>query len=217
MRKGELLCMASRGKFITFEGGEGVGKSTQIVCLQRYLLKQNREVVVTREPGGTPNSEAIRSLFLEQREKDPFDEITELLLVMAGRRDHLQKKILPALQRGAWVLCDRFIDSAAVYQGMMAGRSAEWVWNLHREADVFCVPDLTFVFHAPLDVLALRSKKRKKILDRFDQRDLSFHKRLAQAYETLAQTDARYHSVDTGHSVDGVTQEIIHEVSKRFL
>src|SRR5579862_7388820 len=140
-----------QGRFITLEGGEGTGKSTQAARLTRRLRAAGREVVATREPGGSPGAEAIRALLVEG-EPDRWSPTTETLLMYAARRDHIERLIEPALARGAWVVCDRFLDSTRAYQGAGGGAPATLIAALEQELVGPCLPDLTLVLDLPVDL-----------------------------------------------------------------
>ena len=142
------MTLVSRGRFITFEGGEGTGKSTQARLLAERLTGAGREVVLTREPGGSAGAEAIRAL-LVTGSVDRWSATTETLLMHAARRDHIERLIGPALERGAWVVCDRFADSTRAYQGAAGGAPAELIAALEREVLGDVTPDLTLVLDLP--------------------------------------------------------------------
>ncbi|MFZ2628857.1 MAG: dTMP kinase [Rugosibacter sp.] len=175
-----------RGRFITFEGIDGAGKSTQHAWLVEHLRAQGRDVVATREPGGTPLGEKLRALLLAE----PMHLETEALLMFAARREHLAEVIEPALARGAWVVCDRFVDASFAYQG--GGRGLAWeklkqlsAWTL---GDL--QPDLTFIFDAPIAVaqerLAQASASSGVARDRFEQEQAAFFERVRAAYLRIA-------------------------------
>ncbi|HOB94490.1 MAG TPA: dTMP kinase [Aquabacterium sp.] len=177
----------SRGRFITFEGIDGAGKTSHIDALAERLRDGGREVVLTREPGGTPLAEALRGLFLQQ----PMDALTEALLVFAGRRDHLRTVIRPALERGAVVLCDRFTDATFAYQGGGRGfdldvlaRLEAWVQTEPGDAALL-QPDLTLWFDLPAAVAAQR-RAAARAADRLEQEDLSFFDRVRAGYARRA-------------------------------
>lgn len=177
-----------RGKFITFEGGEGSGKTTQIALLRDHLEMQGLPVLCTREPGGTPDAEAIRALLLTGA-TCRFDPMTELLLMFASRRDHLVKKIWPALAAGTWVLCDRFADSSMAYQGYGQGLGQEVVQGMYDLVVGTFKPDLTFILDIdPSEGLA-RAKPRNDTTtneDRFERMGDAFHQKIRQAFLDIA-------------------------------
>ena len=137
--------MSKRGRFITLEGGEGVGKSTNMAFVEAWLTAQGMEVVRTREPGGTPRAEAIRELLLDPAPQEPLSVDAELLLVFAARAQHLAEKILPALARGAWVVCDRFTDATFAYQGGGRGINPARIAQLEQFVQQGLAPDLTLL------------------------------------------------------------------------
>lgn len=179
----------TRGKFIAFEGGEGAGKSTQARLLAEALLGAGREVVVTREPGGTPGAEAIRALLLGT-DGEGWHPRAEALLFAAARSDHVERLILPALARGAWVICDRFIDSSRAYQGGGGGLSDAELLDLHRIGSGGLLPDLTLLVEVSPTVAARRLALRDAgTADRIGGRDDAYHARVAAAFARIAQAD----------------------------
>jgi dTMP kinase len=173
-----------RGWFITFEGGEGTGKSTQIERLAAVLRERSREVEVTREPGGTALAERVRALLLDPAHE--LDGLTEIFLLEAARHDHVERVIRPALERGAVVLCDRFADSSWVYQGVVRGLGEAEVERLNRLATGGLEPDLTLVLDVPVTVGRARQRADGKGQDRFEREDDAFHERVRDAYATAA-------------------------------
>lgn len=174
--------------FITFEGGEGTGKSTQMERLARWFQDQGREVVVTREPGGTPIAEEIRNILLDPA-LEP-DGMTELFLLEAARHDHVESLIRPALERDAVVLADRFADSSTVYQGFVRGIGAAVVRQLNIMATGGLQPDLTLLFDLDPDEAVGRAHGRNAqegSADRLDEEPLAFHREIRQAFLRLAQ------------------------------
>jgi dTMP kinase len=176
------------GCFITFEGGEGAGKSTQIERLRRRLEALSQSVVVTREPGGSPDAERIRAFILEGRAKalGPF---AEALLFAAARIDHIDKVIVPALRRGTHVLCDRFADSTRAYQGALGNLDGTLMEALERVTLKGVRPDLTFILDLPAEVGLARAGRRRgqgEGADRFEGEDITFHQALRQAYLAIA-------------------------------
>ena len=168
--------MRVRGQFITFEGTEGVGKSTQLTNAADTLAGLGVDYIVTREPGGTPMAEAVRELLLAPRD-EPVNEITELLLMFAARAQHLHTRILPALEQGQWVLCDRFTDATFAYQGGGRGVPEERIALLETLVQGDIRPDHVIVLDAPVDTGMARARKRGD-LDRFEQEDLEFFQRI---------------------------------------
>jgi dTMP kinase len=175
----------TRGRFITFEGGEGAGKSTQVRLLAERLAGAAPEVVVTREPGGSTGAEAIRELLVTGA-ADRWSGVTEALLMYAARRDHIERVIRPALERGAWVVCDRFADSTRAYQG--AGEAVDPALISALEAQVLdgVTPDLTIVLDLPVEAGLARASARADVQSRFEAKGRAFHERLRQAFLDIA-------------------------------
>jgi dTMP kinase len=197
-----------KGMFITLEGGEGAGKSTLAQTLTTFLQAKDIGVMLTREPGGTKEAEAIRSLVVSG-DKDRFDPITEALLFNAARRHHLTHSILPALESGTWVICDRFIDSTLVYQGYVQGVDLSFLKKLHHDVceDVF--PDLTFLLDVPVDIGLYRAHRRQHNTSetRFEQKGHEFHETVRSAFLELAQQHPdRYRELDGTLSENDLTQ-----------
>ncbi len=204
------------GRFITLEGGEGTGKSTQVARLAERLRSTGREVIVTREPGGTPGAEAIRAL-LVQGEVDRWDALSETLLLNAARHDHVERVIRPALARGAWVVCDRYVDSTLVYQGIAKGLDVELLVRLHEQATGPLWPDLTLVLDVPAAIGLARAASRRGDETRFEAHDAAFHERLRAGFLDLA---ARYAGrcavIDAIVDVDAVSAAIWQAVAGRL-
>lgn len=197
--------MTPRGKFITFEGIEGVGKSTQVKRLAAALREQGRSVVSTREPGGAPLAEAVRDL-LKHSPREAVTPSAELLLIFAARAAHAETLLRPALAAGTWVVCDRFVDASIAYQG--AGRSLgrERVTELAAWIVPDLVPDLTLVLDLPLE-LAFERLDARGTRDRFEQEDPAFFERVRNAYlEQARREPRRVHIVDATGEVDMVTE-----------
>ncbi len=176
-----------RGHFITFEGGEGSGKSTHAAMLSQRLKSLGIEVVLTREPGGSIGAEIIRHILLSGIAK-PLGAETEAILFAAARDDHVQNIILPALSAGTWVICDRFIDSTRVYQGTLGKVDMRLIRTLERVTVGTARPDLTFILDVPATVGLARAKSRRGTAnaDRFEAEDIQFHETLRAAYRELA-------------------------------
>lgn len=195
------------GWFITFEGGEGTGKSTQLARLERHLEARGAEVVRTREPGGTPLAEALRALMLDPlHEPDGF---VELLLVEAARRDHVERLIRPALERSAVVLCDRFTDSSLVYQGRVRGVAEALVAELNRAATGGLEPDLTLLYDLDPEVALERTRRRNDAPggrpSRLDLEPEAFHRAVRAGYlELAARAPQRIRVVAAGGAPDEV-------------
>jgi dTMP kinase len=192
------------GLFIAFEGGEGVGKSTQEALLGEFLSSMGKTVVRTREPGGTPAAEAIRSVVLS-REFDGMNARSEALLFAASRGDHVERVIRPALERGDIVICDRYIDSSVAYQGYARNLGAEHVRNLSLWATNNLLPDLTIVLTMNADV----SLQRISNPDRLEAEPMEYHRAVTQAFLDLAEQDPeRYLVIDATQSKDAIAQLI---------
>ncbi|HEX9706370.1 MAG TPA: dTMP kinase [Steroidobacteraceae bacterium] len=174
-----------RGRFITFEGVEGVGKSTQIAHAAEHLRRRGIEPLVTREPGGTPLAEKLRELVLEPQHA-PVGATAELLIMFAARASHVADVIRPALRRGRWVLCDRFTDATEAYQGGGRGVNSAAIRQLARIAHPRLTPDLTFIFDAPAAVATARVTGRGTGHDRIEAEDGEFFERVRQAYLAIA-------------------------------
>ncbi|UAJ09380.1 dTMP kinase [Glacieibacterium megasporae] len=199
------------GRFITLEGGEGAGKSTQAALLVTALRAEGLEVVATREPGGTPGAEAIRALIVEG-DPDRWSALTELLLVNAARADHVARLIRPALERGAWVVCDRYVDSTLAYQGAGKGVPREALIDQHRLATGNLWPDLTLVLDLPVDLGETRAIGRGR-LDRFELTGGGFHDRVAKAFRASVVDDpARVRLIDATRDPASVAAAIWAEV-----
>src|SRR5499427_1649407 len=168
-----------RGKFVTVEGGEGTGKSTQVRLLVEALARCRVPARATREPGGSQGGEAIRRLLLEG-ERERWDPVSEALLLVAARRDHVNRLIAPALAQGIWVVSDRFADSTLAYQGFGRGLTIEDLATLHRFALGTFTPDLTVILDLPTEIGLARAAARAGIDDRFERLDQAFHERLQQ-------------------------------------
>jgi dTMP kinase len=178
----------TRGRFITFEGGEGAGKSTQLRRLSERLAAEGREVVATREPGGSPGAETIRQL-LVTGEADRWSPVTETLLMYAARRDHIERVIGPALARGAWVVCDRFADSTRAYQGAAGGTDLALIAALEAGVLDGARPDLTLILDLPEDAGLARAADRAGAETRFESKGLAFHARLRAAFLDIARAE----------------------------
>jgi dTMP kinase len=205
-------------RFITFEGGEGTGKSTQARLLSERLRALGHEVVVTREPGGSPLAEEIRALLLERNVRSATP-LAEALLFYAGRADHVAATIGPALDRGAWVVCDRFADSTRVYQGLVGGLDAEAIDALDRLVLSRATPELTLVLDIAPEVGLARAQARagEVAADRYEARDLTYHRALREGFLTLArQHPARCKVIAADGSVDEVGRSVWATVAGAF-
>lgn len=175
----------SRGRFITFEGGEGAGKSTQVARLVAALRARGLDVVQTREPGGSPGAEAIRNLVLNG-EVERWSSRTEILLMFAARSDHLERTIRPALAAGSWVVCDRFADSSRAYQGAGGGVPEEFIEQLDAAIVGDDQPDRTLIFDLPVEVGLERAFGRGLFETRFESKGVAFHQRLRDGFTAIA-------------------------------
>ena len=194
----------SRGKFITLEGIDGAGKSTHIGAIADFLRGHGKDLVVTREPGGTPLGEKLRTLLLSQT----MHIETEALLMFAARREHIAQVIAPALAAGRWVLSDRFTDATYAYQGAGRGMAAERIAALERWVQDGLQPDLTIVFDAPFEV-ALARRLAKAQADRFEREDRGFFERVRAGYlERAAAEPRRLRVVDGSKPLAEVKKEI---------
>jgi dTMP kinase len=216
--------MAS-GRFITFEGGEGAGKSTQAGLLARRLKGRGIDVVLTREPGGSPFAEQVRDLIL-RADVAPHPPLAEALLFYAARMDHLEKTIRPALDSGRWVICDRFSDSTRVYQGAAGGVTPAALEVLERLVVGPTRPDLTFILDlAPADGLARADARRtpsgnraEAQADAYESRNLAFHERLRAGYAAIAEAEpGRCALIDGARPADQVAAEVWAETERRLL
>lgn len=201
--------MSSRGRFITLEGGEGAGKSTQIGLLAAFLRGQGREVVTSREPGGSPGAEMIRKLLVEGP-TDAWDGPTEALLMFAARRDHLVRTVWPALERGAWVISDRFADSTRAYQGHGHGLPMDGIETLYRVAVGDFAPDLTLILDLPVDIGLARAAQRRGVETRFEGLGPTFHERVRSGFRAIAAAEPkRCALIDASGDVDAVHRAIV--------
>ena len=198
-----------KGKFITLEGGEGTGKTTNIAFIQEFLQSKKIPVITTREPGGTELAEKIRALLLDSN----VEELTpqaELLLVFAGRAQHIAHVIQPALARGEWVLCDRFTDATYAYQGGGRGlpvSAIQWLENFVQEE---LRPDLTLLFDAPVETGIARAKERSERPDRFESERMAFFEKVRETYLKRARSSTGTTFVlDAGQALDEVRKQII--------
>jgi len=204
--------LPQKGLFISFEGGEGAGKSTQIRILAETLRSRGLEVVVTREPGGSPGAEAIRHVLLSGA-AEAFGVRMEAMLFAAARNDHVEEVIRPALESGAVVLCDRFLDSSRVYQGTTGNLEPEFIETLQRIAVDGTMPDLTLIFDIPaVDGLA-RARKRADdgaAPDRFEKEELETHEKRREAYLDIALNEPRRcRIVDAKQPQKRVTEDVL--------
>ena len=201
------------GRFITLEGGEGVGKSTQIGALAAALEERGLEVVATREPGGSPGAEAIRTLLMEGSD-DRWNARSEALLFAAARADHVARTIRPALARGAWVLCDRFVDSSRAYQGGGGGITDADLLALHRFGSEGLLPDRTFLLAVSPDEATRRLVERGGS-DRMGNKPLDYQARLAARFVEMAAAEAgRWRIIDADRRAEEVTEAILADLAE---
>jgi dTMP kinase len=204
-----------RGRFITLEGGEGTGKSTQALRLAERLRALGRHVLTTREPGGSEGAETLRGLLLQGGE-DRWSAVSETLLMYAARRDHLEKTVRPALAAGTWVICDRFFDSTRAYQGAGGGAPEALIASLERHVVGDDRPDLTLVLDLPVDV-GLERAGARQALDRIEARDGGFHERLRAAFLEIAAAEPhRCFVIDAAPGPDEVAASIWSAVQARL-
>jgi dTMP kinase len=207
-----------RGRFITFEGGEGAGKSTHAALLAQRLWALGTAAVLTREPGGSPGAEVIRHVLLSGAAK-PLGAEAEAILFAAARDDHVRNMIEPALANGRWVVCDRFADSTRVYQGIVGRVDLRIVNRLERTTVGQLKPDLTFVLDVPADAAIARAKMRRGAgePDRFEGENLDFHEKLRAAFRTLALSEPeRCVLIDGCEPRSEVAERIWNVVSQRL-
>ena len=198
------------GRFISLEGGEGTGKSTQAVALAKMLEQKGYVVQLTREPGGTPGAEIIREMLLTGGE-DKWDIRTEALLFAAARAEHCAKLIRPALARGEWVVCDRFIDSSRAYQSVNGALSDEEIMELHRVGSDRLMPDRTFILDLPEAVASKRAAARDRGgSDRIGGRDSAYHRAVMANFRQLAANEPeRIRIIDAAQSVESITATLV--------
>ncbi len=196
------------GKFITLEGTEGAGKSTNLAYIEQWLTAKGIEVVTTREPGGTLIGEAVRGVLLNIEHTKMTAE-TELLLMFAARNQHLQEKIIPALEAGKWVISDRFTDASYAYQGAARGIEYQRISELEHWVQKGFAPNMTFVFDLTIEEGMKRVKARGEATDRFEQEKQTFFEKVRLAYLNRAsQSPKRYTILDAGQSLEGVQAQI---------
>ena len=206
----------TRGRFITFEGGEGTGKSTQVRLLAERLAGLAPEVVVTREPGGSTGAEAIRALLVTGA-VDRWSPLAETLLMYAARRDHIERVISPALERGAWVLCDRFADSTRAYQGAGGGVDPALIAALEQHVLGDVKPDLTLILDLQVDAGLARAVDRPGAETRFEAKGRDFHERLRQAFLEIARAEPeRCAVIHASGSREGVAAAVLSTVLDRL-
>lgn len=205
-----LRSLTLAGRFITLEGGEGVGKSTQLARLAEALRARGKTVVTTREPGGTPGAEAIRDLLMTGS-TDRWSARVEALLFAAARADHVERVIRPALERGEWVLCDRFIDSTRAYQGGAGGVSDDEIMALHGIGSGGLLPCRALLLALAQDEAAARANARDGATsDRFGEKSTDYHRNLGSAFEAFAIAEPeRFRRIDADGSAETVTERLL--------
>ena len=210
----------NKGRFITLEGGEGVGKSTQAALLQAALKSRGIDAIITREPGGTPFAEAVRDFILRGSQSTPGTPLAETLMFFAARADHVAQLIAPAVAQGKWVICDRFTDSTRAYQGAASGLSDETILAIDRIAVGAAQPDLTLIMDLPaIDGLKRADARRgeSEARDTFESRTLTFHERIRAGFlDIAAREPQRCAVVDAAGTPDAVAQAIWSAVSQRL-
>lgn len=202
-------------KFITFEGGEGSGKSTQIKLLAKKIAETSN-VCVTREPGGTTSAEEIRKLLVRGK-ADKWSSVSELLLLFAARKDHIDKLILPALSSNKWVLCDRFVDSTYVYQGMCGNTSLDLIKKIEKIVIGQFKPELTFLINIDPKVGIQRSKRPGNKDLRYENMDIKFHNKIYKSYLKLASLNKRrIFMIDGSKTISDIENEIWNKVKNKI-
>lgn len=204
------------GRFITLEGGEGAGKSTQVVRLKEWLEKRGHESVATREPGGAPGAEMVRKLLVEGP-AERWDGITEALLHFAARRDHLRSTVWPALKRNAWVISDRFADSTMAYQGYGHGADRTMLGGLYDMAVGDFRPDLTLILDLPVETGLARAAARRGSETRYESLPVAFHERVRAGFLEIAAADPkRCVVIDASKDIETIAGAIAEAVGSRL-
>lgn len=206
--------MKNTGRFITFEGSEGVGKSTNIAFCAQWLAKQGIDTVVTREPGGTLIAETIRHQLLNAKHPEEMNSLTELLLMFAARAQHVAQRIQPALEAGKWVLCDRFTDSTIAYQGFGRELSLDVIDQLKNIVQQGLEPDCTFLLDAPLNVGWGRVQKRDEPINRFEEEEVAFFERVQKGFHWLAENNSRIQIINANQELEQVQQDIVKQLQE---
>ncbi len=218
--KAGVFLMAGLGRFITIEGGEGVGKSVFIAGLVAALERSGKKVVSTREPGGTPVANMLRQVFSQSAGGERLTMRSELFLVNAGRSQHVTHVIRPALGEGKWVVSDRFADSTRVYQGMIGGLEESFVETCIREATEGLEPDLTFVLDCDVDIALARVRGRQAEADavrRYDEVSRGVHQRMRECYAKLVERfPARMEKIDASQPPEAVLADALAALERRF-
>lgn len=204
-----------QGKFITVEGTEGVGKSTNITFIRDAMIARGIDVFVTREPGGTPLAEELRGILLQERD-EIFDPTAELLIMFAARAQHLNQVIIPALKKGQWVLSDRFTDATYAYQGYGRGLNIQDIETLETMVQGQLQPDCTFFLD--IDVaLGLQRARARADLDRFENQEIAFFETVRAGYlKRIEKNPSRYKKIDAGQDLDAVQRDISQALHSLF-
>lgn len=204
------------GRFITLEGGEGAGKSTQVARLKEWVEKRGHKCIATREPGGAPGAEMIRKLLVEGP-VERWDGVTEALLHFAARREHLRTTVLPAIKSGTWVVCDRFADSTMAYQGYGHGIDRAMLGTLYDIAVGDFRPDLTLILDLPVETGLKRAAQRRGTETRYESLPRDFHERVHQGFLDIAKADPeRCIVIDASAGIDEIAQAIADATTKHL-
>ena len=203
----------SKGLFITFEGGEGTGKSTQAKILYDYFISNNVNTILTREPGGCDEAEEIRNL-LVKGSIDKWDGLTEALMHNAARREHVMRIIKPALLKNKIVICDRFTDSTIAYQGIGQGVNKEFLTYIIKEVTENIIPNITFIFDMDIKNSLIRANKRDNNNNRYEKFDINFHKKVRNYLLSLEKIDKRYIIINAYNSIESISKIILASVNK---
>ena len=202
----------SKGLFITFEGGEGTGKSTQAKILYDYFISNNVNTILTREPGGCDEAEEIRNL-LVKGSIDKWDGLTEALMHNAARREHVMRIIKPALLKNKIVICDRFTDSTIAYQGIGQGVNKKFLTYIIKEVTENIIPNITFIFDMDIKNSLKRANKRDNN-NRYEKFDINFHKKVRNYFLSLEKIDKRYIIINASNSIESISKIILASVNK---
>lgn len=211
-----MRSMTGRGRFISLEGGEGAGKSTLTIGLCEALSECGKTVIATREPGGTPNAEAIRDILVSGA-TDRWLPTSEALLLYAARQEHVERHIKPALEAGQWVICDRFADSTRAYQGAAGNLSASWVNALNELVLGDFEPDLTLILDLDPEVGLERTRSRGEKVTRFEAHGLEYHRALCEGFLAIARDHPERCAVlDASQSADQILKSAMREIQSRL-
>lgn len=208
--------VSKKGLFITFEGVEGAGKTTNIDFIANKITKSGQKILLTREPGGTKIGEAIREILISNDLPEMHPD-TELLLMFAARSEHLKRKIIPALEQGMWVLCDRFTDASYAYQGAGRGLDLDKIQRLENMVQGTLRPNITFLFDLEAEIGLARAKSRGET-DRFEQQHIDFFNRVRAKYLSIAKAEpSRFCLIEAQHDLETVQQQISKELDNILL